>query len=167
MTNILTSTSGRTRGFVALMLLTAGALVLAGRAWPIAADALPLVLGIELLCWAYVARDDGPLTAGGVLTGVGTGVLLAAGPLVGSAPHTVGGAIVTSVGVGFAVVAALSRLWLHEPQRWAWITAVAMTTVGAGLLAGGTVLAGLFTWGLPAALLLAGTVAALRWRRAS
>jgi hypothetical protein len=46
-------------GFVALLLLTVGGLVLAGRAVPVVGDCLALVLGIELLVWAGVTREDG------------------------------------------------------------------------------------------------------------
>ena len=72
---MLDHTAGRTstattRGFISLMLITAGALVLAGRVLPVAGEALVLVLGVELLIWAWIARDDGPLIAGGVLSGV-------------------------------------------------------------------------------------------------
>ena len=55
-----TSTS-TTRGFVALMLITAGALVLAGRVLPVAGEALALVLGVELLIWAWARPGRRPV----------------------------------------------------------------------------------------------------------
>lgn len=160
-----TTTTTHTRGFVALLLLTAGTLVLAGKALPVVGDALPLVLGIELLAWAYVARDNGPLIAGGIVTGIGCGVLLAASPLLGAQPHTVGAAFLLSIAGGFALVAILTGLWLHRTATWAWITAIAVAVVGGGLLGGPDTLGVLLSWTLPAALLAGGAVAALRRSR--
>jgi hypothetical protein len=156
----------RTRGFVALLLLTAGALVLAGRAVPLAGDALALVLGIELLVWARVANEDGLLVTGGIVSGVGAGIVLAAGPLLGADPHTVGAAFLLCVAAGFALVALLMRLWWQRTPAWAWITAAAVGVVGAGLLGGADTLGELITWGLPVVLLVGGAVALLRWLRA-
>lgn len=158
--------TSHTPGFVALLLLSAGALLLAGPVAPIAGDAVALVLGTELLVWAYVAREDGPLIGGGILSGLGTGVLLAAGPLLGAEPHVVGGTFLVCLAGGFALLAALTRPWLGQTWPWAWITAIALAVVGTALLSGPATLAALLTWALPAALLGAGAVAVLRWLRA-
>jgi hypothetical protein len=153
-------------GFVALLLLTAGVLVLTGRAVPVVGDCLALVLGIELLVWAGVTREDGLLVAGGVTSGLGLGVLLAAWPLLGAQPNVVGGAFVVSVAVGFLLVAALGQWWQRR-QTWAWITAGVAGTVGGALMAGAEVLGQLIEWGGAAALLAAGAVVGYRWLRSS
>ena len=155
-----------TPGFVALLLLTAGVLVLAGRAVPVVGDCLALVLGIELLVWAGVTREDGLLIAGGVTSGLGLGVLLAAWPLRDAEPNVVGGAFVVSVAVGFLLVAALGHWWQRR-QMWAWITAAVAAAVGGALMAGAEVLAQLIEWGGAAALLAAGIVVGYRWLRSS
>jgi len=155
-----------TRGFVALMLITAGALVLAGRVVPVAGESLVLVLGVELLIWAWAARDDGPLIAGGVLTGVGAAILLVAGPLAGADPNLIGGAFVVLVAVGFAMVGTASRLVLGRWMPWALIAAGVVGVIGAALLLGGDVLSGLFSWVVPLGLLVGGVVAALAWSKA-
>jgi hypothetical protein len=155
-----------TRGFAALMLLTAGGLVLAGRAVPVAGDMLALVLGIELLVWAQVTGEDGLLVTGGVLTGVGVGILVAAWPLRGAEPHTTGGAFLLSVAAGFLLVGVLSAL-RRQQQLWAWICAAAVAVVGGGLVAGPDSLAGLLAWGVPAVLLAAGATLGLRWLHSS
>jgi hypothetical protein len=165
---MLDHTAGRTstattRGFISLMLITAGALVLAGRVAPVAGDALALVLGIELLIWACAARDDGPLIAGGVLTGVGTAILVVAGPLAGADPNVIGGAFVLLVAAGFAIVGAGSRLLLGRWSAWASITAVVVGVVGAGVLFGSEVLSNLIGWGVPLGLLAGGIAAASAW----
>jgi hypothetical protein len=152
-----------TRGFVALMLVTAGALVLAGRVLPVAGEALALVLGVELLIWAWAVRDDGPLIAGGILTGVGAAILLVAGPLAGADPNVVGGVFVLLVAAGFALVGVASRLLLGRWSSWALITAGVVGVIGAGVLLGGDVLSGLFDWVVPLGLLAGGIAAALAW----
>ena len=159
-----TSTS-TTRGFVALMLVTAGALVLAGRVLPLAGEALALVLGIELLIWACAARDDGPLIAGGILTGVGAAILTVAGPLAGADPNVVGGTFVLMVAAGFAIVGVASRPLLGRWTPWALITAGVVGVVGAGVLFGGDVLSDLLGWGLPLGLLAGGVAVAMAWVR--
>jgi hypothetical protein len=153
------------RGWVALLLLTAGVVVLAGRVWPLVGDALALVLGVELLAWSWAAREDGQLIGGGIATGVGTGVLLAAGPVEHAAPQVIGGTILFCLAAGFALVGILSRLWLARSQTWAWITAAAVAAVGGALFAGAEVLSQLITWALPVILLLGGLIIGVRWLR--
>jgi hypothetical protein len=153
------------RGWVALLLLSAGTLVLAGRVWPLAGDALALVLGLELVAWAWIVRDDGPLIAGGIVTGVGTGVLLAAGPLADAAPHVVGGTFLLCAAFGFAVVGLLSRLLLPSTHTWAWITAAVVAAAGSAVFAGADIVSQVITWALPVALLITGILLGARWLR--
>lgn len=147
-----------TRGFVALLLLTAGAVLLVGQLVPLVGDALGLVLGIELLGWAYAARERALLVTGGVVTGVGAGVVLAAGPLLGADPVAIGSAFLLSVAAGFVLIAALSLLWWRTPRNWSWITAAGIAALGAGFSA-------YVAWALPAVLLACGAAATVRWLR--
>jgi hypothetical protein len=153
-------------GWVALLLVTAGVLVLAGRVWPLAGDALALVLGVELLIWARAARQDGPLIAGGIVTGVGAGIVFAAGPLEGAAANVIGGTFLLCIAAGFALVGLLSQLWLHDSQLWAWITAVAVGLVGGGVFAGADTMSQVITWGLPVVQLAVGVAIGAYWMRA-
>ena len=166
MTETIPEKSHRTGPVVAVMLLTAGMLLVVGRVVPAVGDALALVLGIELLVAAEVRREDGPTVAGGVLTGVGAAILLASGPLRGAESETVGGAFVLAVGFGFGLVALLSALWLPKTHHWAWIVALGLGLLGAGLLAGANTLAHVLSWLLPAGLLVAGVaLSAVWWHR--
>jgi hypothetical protein len=163
MTETMTEKNHRGGPVVAVMLLTAGALLVVGRVMPLAGDAVALVLGVELLVAAAMRREDGPTVAGGVLTGIGVGILLAAGPLQGAGSDTVGGAFMLAVGFGFGLVALTSAVWLHQVHHWAWITALGVGLLGAGLLAGTDTLAGLLSWLLPIGLLVTGAVLAVAW----
>ena len=154
-----------TRGWVALLLLSAGALVLAGRVWPLVGDALTLVLGLELVIWGWTVREDGPLIAGGIVTGVGTGILLAAGPLAAAAPHVIGGSFLLCAAFGFALVGLLSQLALRSAQTWAWITAASVATVGGAVFAGADIVSQVITWVLPVVLLVGGVIIGAWWLR--
>jgi hypothetical protein len=168
MTETVTTKSNRrtaSRGWVALLLLSAGSLVLAGQVWPLAGDALALVIGLELVAWACTVRDDGPLIAGGIVTGVGTGILLAAGPLTDAAPQAVGGTFLLCTAFGFALVGLLSRFLLPGTHTWAWITAAAVAAVGGAVFAGADVVSQVITWALPVVLVTAGVIVGARWLR--
>ena len=160
-----TDTQRRDRGFAALLLLTAGLMVLGERALHTSTSAVPLVIGVGLLVWAVVARSAGLLIAGGVVTGAGSGVLLASGPLRGADANQVGGAYLLSMAGGFALIAVLSWIPLRDVQHWAWITAPFPGVVGAGLLVGPDSAATVVGWLLPVALIAAGVIVALRTLR--
>lgn len=71
--NAPASSPNRNRGFVSLLLLTAGVRILVERLFsvPHAGDLVPLAVGVKLLTWAKFGREDGLLIAGGILAGVG------------------------------------------------------------------------------------------------
>ncbi len=112
MSEKIATRTGVTRGFVALLLLTAGVLVLVGPAVPVVGDCVALVLGIELL---------------------------AAWPLQDAEANVVGGAFLVSLAVGFLLVAVLGQWWQRR-QTWAWISAPVAGAVGGALMAGAEVL---------------------------
>ncbi|HET6532153.1 MAG TPA: hypothetical protein VFH03_16300 [Actinoplanes sp.] len=159
------NTRRRNRGFAALLLVTAGVLILAGRVVPAADGAVPVVLGVEMVVWAVLTRSTDLLTVGGVVTGIGSGVLLAAGPLQGADPDRIGAAFLLSVAVGLGLIALLSWWPLSRPQHWAWIAAVGSATIGVGLLGGADTVATVVGWALPLLLIAAGLIAALRSAR--
>jgi hypothetical protein len=155
----------RNRIFLAVVLVTAGIMLLTDRlspGWPLG-DAIALVIGLELLVWAVWAREAGPLVGGGVVTGVGTAILLVNGPLQGHDAAAMGGAWLLALGFGFAVVAGLARLLRVEVQDWAWIPAVSLVAVGAAIWFGVT--AAFFAWAGPVVLLAVGGWMLLRRTR--
>jgi hypothetical protein len=165
MTQTVARPAATTNGFLALLLATGGGFALAGQAVPVVGAAAPAALGFELVIWAFVARTAGLLIAGSTLVGVGTGVILAAGPLAGAGPQAIGAAFLFSVAAGLVILSILSWLWWRQPRVWATIAAVAVGAAGAATLTAGTGWAGALNWAVPAALLVGGLVAAIRWRR--
>ena len=161
-----TMSSRRDRGFIALLLVSGGALMLAGRAVPTAGSAVAMLIGIELLVWAVAARSVGLVVAGGTLTGVGAAIVLAAGPLRGADPNQVGAVFLLALAAGFAIVALVSWLLLRQPQYWAWICGFLAGAIGAGLLDGPERAAAVVGWALPVALTIAGIAVAVHWLRA-
>ena len=154
-----------TSGFIALLLLTGGGFALAGQVMPVVGAAALAVLGIELVIWAFLTRTAGLLIPGSVLAGVGTGVILAAGPLAGTEPQVIGAAFLFSGAAGFAMLAILSWLWWRQLRAWAMITAVVVGAAGAAALVEATGQATVLNLGVPATLLIGGLVAATRWLR--
>lgn len=116
-----------------------------------------LVAGLEMLVWAVVARQPGPLVTGSVTSGVGAGVVLAAGPLAGADARVLGGGPVLTVCVGFLVPASSSTWITARAALWAWIPTEAPALLGGGLLIGtpDAVLSGL-GWAAPPMLLAGG-----------
>ena len=160
-----TRAAKRDRGFLAVVLLTGGAMLLTDRlvpGWPLG-NAIALVLGLELLVWAFAARSAGALIGGGILSGVGTGIVLVAGPLRGEDTAVVGGTWLLALGIGFALVAGLARPLRIEAQDWAWIPAACLVAVGAAI--GFGVTAAVIAWGGPVVLLGVGAWLLLRRSR--
>jgi hypothetical protein len=139
-------------------------MVLAERVAHASTSAVALVIGVELLIWAVVARSTGILTAGGVVTGIGSGVLLASGPLQPADANLTGAAFLLSMAGGFGLIALLSWRPLRQTQHWAWITALFPGAIGAGLLGGPDTVATVVGWMVPAGLIAAGVVIAVRSR---
>jgi hypothetical protein len=165
-TDVDTATStraeNRDRVFLAVVLLSAGGMLLTDRLvpnWPLG-EAIALVIGLELLVWALWARAAGPLVGGGIVTGVGIGILLVNGPLQGQEAAEVGGGWLLALGAGFALVAGLARPLRVERQDWAWLPAVCLVALGAAIGLG--ISATVIAWAGPAVLLGAGAWMLLR-----
>ena len=155
----------RDRMFLALVLLTAGGMLLTDRlapGWPLG-NAIALVVGLELLVWAVSTRAAGPLVGGGIVTRVGIGIVLVNGPLQGHDAAEVGGGWLLALGVGFALVAGLARALRVEAQDWAWIPAACLAALGAAIGLGVT--ATVIAWAGPVVLLGVGAWMLLRRSR--
>jgi hypothetical protein len=139
------------------MLAYWGALMLVDRVWKhvgINEGAL-LALGDLAFVWGFVARWLTPLAVGSVMTGLGTGVLAANAPDSRGA-MVQGGLFLLSFASGWALLALTSTLIAVPIQRWAWIPAAALATLGTALLlgSGGQVLLDVVAWAMPIVLVV-------------
>ena len=106
-----------------------------------------LNLGLIFLLWGIVTRSVGFLIPGGILSGIGMGVYLIAGPLSGSGLEGSpgGAAFMLSFALGWALITALSALVCQETHIWPLIPGGIMAFIGVALLIGGPALT-VLTW---------------------
>ena len=95
---------------------------------------LLIAAGLLFLVWGVVVRYAGPLIAGGIMTGIGTGVLLAEQVFPGTSQA---GVITLAIGIGFLIIYPLSAFFTSRPQRWALIPGGILAVVGAVRLLSG------------------------------
>ena len=101
----------RSRRVAATVLLLVAGLALGGKYLPFAwRDGLLLFLGVAFIVWAALGRVAALLVPGGILTGVGTGILL----------HSeYGGAVfLLALAGGFALIPVLSLLLFQRRVGW-------------------------------------------------
>ena len=148
----------RDRTFLAVMLASWGALMLVDRVWEHVgiSEVTLLALGVLAFVWGCVARWLTPLAVGSVMTGLGTGVVLAANAPDSRGAMVQGGLFLLSFASGWAVLALTSTLIAVPTQRWAWIPAATLATLGTALLlgSGGQVLLDVLAWAMPIVLVV-------------
>lgn len=116
------------------ILLIVGSFFLAIEFLPEAAFLIPLLVGLALLGIFLIFRMPSLLSAGGVITGVGVGILAARQ----GSPDFGGAGVLVSVGGGFLVVSILAAIF-QVPSARAWPIApgLVLITIGAVIYAAG------------------------------
>jgi len=94
-------------------------------------------LGLIFLVWGSLARSVGLLIPGGVLSGIGLGVYLMAGPLSHLEGEVEGAVFMLSFATGWGLITLLSALVCRETHWWPLIPGGIMALIGGALLAGG------------------------------
>src|SRR3989304_2121316 len=122
-----------------LVLLALGVLFLLFQQVGVGGEAVVAVIGLVLFAGYTYTRNYGFLIPGGIMTGVGIGIILAARNPGGGAAALVG------LGLGFLSIYVIDTRWRHMPAGW-WplIPGGVITVIGllvaageSGLLAGG------------------------------
>jgi hypothetical protein len=123
-------------------------------------------LGLIFIVWGAVERSGGLLIPGGILTGIGLGVVLLAGPLGGVESEANGGIFFLSLAMGFLLISLLTAIFTGKVQWWPVIPAAFLALFGAALLLGGASLEALALvgQGWPIILIIIGLYLLL-WRR--
>jgi pimeloyl-ACP methyl ester carboxylesterase len=76
----------------------------------------------------------GRIVIGSLAAGHALAVALVVGPVAGAQEHVITGTVLLAFAAGWALLAALSRLWTEHPQQWAFALASFMALAGAALV---------------------------------
>ena len=116
------------------ILLIVGAFFLAMEFLPDVAFVIPLLVGLGLLGVFLIVRAAGLLSAGGVITGIGVGILAARQ----GSPDFGGAGILVSIGGGFLVVSVLAAVFeVRSARAWPIAPGLLLITIGAVIYAAG------------------------------
>jgi hypothetical protein len=146
-----------------LLLISIGGLVLVGKFVDLAGipDAglffLP-ALGALFMLAGILSRNAGLMVPGGILSGIGWGVYLVAGPYSWQSELEQGGLFMLAFGLGWASITVVSALFAKKTAWGALIPAAVLATIGVALLSGGVLMDVLEVAGKlwPVALIVAG-----------
>ena len=90
-------------------------------------------LGLFFILWGATTRNAGLMVPGGILTGLSVGIFLVED--VNLIPEQYqGGAFVLALGVGFALITLLTRLFADGTHWWALIVAGVLALIGGGII---------------------------------
>lgn len=128
-----------------------------------------LGLGLFFLAWGVVTREGGLIIPGGILTGIGTGIALIAGPLDLGDGDISGGVFMGAFAMGWVLITIFTALFTDETQWWALIPAAIMAIISGALLIEGPFMVALEWLGKlwPLALILGGIAMLLGARKLS
>jgi hypothetical protein len=128
-----------------------------------------LGLGIVFLAWGALSREGGLLIPGGILTGIGLGIALVAGPYEFEDGTLSGGVFMGAFAFGWVLITIFTAIFTEKTQWWPLIPAAIMALIGGALLAQGPFLVALEWLGRlwPLALIIGGIAILLGGRRLS
>jgi hypothetical protein len=117
-----------------------------------------LGLGIFFLAWGVYKREAGLMIPGGILSGIGLGIALVAGPFEWTDGELSGGVFMGAFALGWVLITLFSALFTDETQWWPLIPAAIMAIISGALLAQGPYLVALEWLGKlwPLALIIGG-----------
>ena len=121
-------------------------------------------LGLIFFAWGIMTRQSGLFIPAGILSGLGIGTLLLAGPFTDLPGDTEGGVFMLAFAFGWALIPIFSTIFTGEKHLWALIPGAIMALIGASLLFGGLALTALSWLGRiwPLFLILGGLYIILR-----
>lgn len=150
------------------ILIAIGALTLAAQLGLLADLSLLFVpaLGVLFLAWGLLTRTFGLVIPGGILSGIGAGIALIAGPAAGVGEPAKGAIFLLAFAAGWLLIALLSHFTDASRQWWPLIPAGILGGIGGLLLAGetGTLILKGFGYAWPVVLIAAGAWIMLRKR---
>lgn len=143
-----------------LVLVSIGIILLAAQFVPDLSRYMALLVGLGLLGLFLAKRDYGLLIAGGIVTGVGVGIVVAAS----ATGNLSGGGFMLSLGTGFLGIWAVSyALRMAERHWWPLVPGLILVAIGSALAVGGSALDLISLW--PVALIVVGVALLGSWYR--
>ena len=97
-------------------------------------------LGLIFFAWGILTRQSGLMIPGGILSGLGLGTLLVAGPFQNLGGSAEGGIFMLAFAFGWVLIPIVSTIFTGDNHWWALIPGGIMALIGAGLLLGGVAL---------------------------
>lgn len=116
-----------------LILVAIGGMLLLGRWVPDAGQYIVLAIGLVFLVAFFISGEYGFLVPGGIVTGIGAGIPLAAA----YAGELGGGLFLVAFGAGFLLIWVLGEL-MRVPERhwWPLVPGLIIGSIGVALTAG-------------------------------
>jgi len=96
-----------------------------------------LFLGIIFLAWGIFSREAGLMVPGGILTGIGLGVALVAGPFAVASGDRSGGIFMAAFALGWVLITVFTAIFTEKTMWWPLIPAAIMALVSGALLVQG------------------------------
>jgi hypothetical protein len=96
-----------------------------------------LGLGLFFLAWGVVSREPGLMVPGGILTGIGAGIALVAGPWDLGEGDLSGGVFMGAFAVGWVLITIFTALFADKTLWWPLIPAAIMALISGSLLVEG------------------------------
>lgn len=123
-----------------------------------------LGLGLVFITAGILTREDGWFIPGGILTGLGSGIVLLTGPWADRLPGDEGGWFLLLFSAGFFLITIMTAIFTEETHWWAAIPGSIIGLVALAVLYGGVFMNALEWLGKlwPLALILAGI--AILWK---
>jgi hypothetical protein len=97
-------------------------------------------LGAIFLLWGILAHDVGPMIPGGILSGLGWGTALIAGPFSVADNLNEGGVFLLTFALGWVLITLLSAVFTDKTHWWPLIPGAIIGLVGLSVLYGGVFL---------------------------
>ncbi|GIW08346.1 MAG: hypothetical protein KatS3mg060_3151 [Dehalococcoidia bacterium] len=142
------------------ILIVVGGLFLVAQVIPNASQFIVLLVGLGLLTAALLTRNYGLLIPGGIVSGVGVGILLAA-----TSSEPVSGALfLFALAAGFALIWVIGLAFGIQPPQGAWWPLIPAFFIAlAGVLSlGGETVAWVWQYGWPVVLIAVGAFLLIR-----
>jgi len=96
-----------------------------------------LGLGLFFLAWGVITREAGLMIPGGILTGIGLGIVLVAGPFEYEDGDLSGGVFMGAFALGWLLITIFTAVFSDKTEWWPLIPAAIMALISAALLVEG------------------------------